>query len=86
MTPTTPAPAPRGLDATGDWRFNLPFSASGHPALSVPCGFSRDGLPLGLQLVAGHGREERLFSAGKRFQAASAWHERRPSMLREDAA
>jgi Asp-tRNA(Asn)/Glu-tRNA(Gln) amidotransferase A subunit family amidase len=86
VTPTTPAPAPKGLDATGDWRFNLPFSASGHPALTVPCGFSRDGLPIGLQLVASHWGERRLLGAGQRFQASTDWHERRPSMLREDAA
>ena len=86
VTPTTPAPAPRGLDATGDWRFNLPFSASGHPALSVPCGLSGDRLPIGLQLVAGHGREQRLFAAGRRFQTVTDWHARRPAMLREYAA
>jgi aspartyl-tRNA(Asn)/glutamyl-tRNA(Gln) amidotransferase subunit A len=85
VTPATPAPAPPGLDATGDWRFNLPFSASGHPALSVPCGWSSNGLPIGLQLVAGHGREQRLLAAGRRFQAITNWHERRPAMMQEDA-
>ena len=81
VTPTTPAPAPKGLDATGDWRFNLPFSASGHPALSVPCGMSRDKLPIGLQLVAGYWCEQTLFSVGERFQATTNWHRRRPPMM-----
>ena len=81
VTPATPAAAPKGLDATGDWRFNLPFSASGHPALSVPCGMSRDKLPVGLQLVADYWREQTLFSVGERFQATTNWHRRRPSMM-----
>lgn len=78
LTPTTPSPAPKGLKATGDWRFNLPFSASGHPALTLPMGFSATGLPLGLQLVARHHGEQRLFDAGRRLQLATDWHTRAP--------
>ena len=64
ITPTTPAPAPRGLAATGDWTHNMPFSSSGHPALSVPVALSGSGLPIGVQLVARHCGEERLFRCG----------------------
>ena len=64
ITPTTPAPAPRGLGATGDWTHNLPFSSSGHPSLTVPVALSGAGLPLGVQLAARHGGEEVLFQAG----------------------
>lgn len=70
ITPSTPAPAPRGLNATGDWRFNLPFSATGHPALTVPVGLSADQLPLGVQLVARHQGEARLFRVGATIEAA----------------
>lgn len=62
--PSTPAPAPRGLGATGDWRFNVPFSSSGHPALTVPVALSADGLPFGVQLVARYGGESLLFRIG----------------------
>ncbi|HEY1363018.1 MAG TPA: amidase [Xanthobacteraceae bacterium] len=79
ITPATPAPAPAGLDSTGDWRFNLPFSFSGHPAISIPCGISRAGLPLGLQMVAAHFREDRLFRVGRLFQKLSDWHRASPA-------
>src|SRR5262249_39186 len=50
-TPTTPTPAPEGT-ATGDPRFQVPWSLSGFPSITVPCGMSASGLPLGLQLVS----------------------------------
>ncbi|KOU60423.1 amidase [Streptomyces sp. MMG1533] len=62
LTPTTPNP-PHGHEGPGDrystaltWAFNL----SGHPAISIPAGFGPDGCPVGLQIVAPHGREELL--------------------------
>lgn len=62
MTPTTPG-RPHGHDGPGDhlsvaltWGFNL----SGHPAVSVPAGFTDDGCPVGLQIVARPGADERL--------------------------
>ncbi|MDN0193650.1 amidase [Streptomyces sp. S.PNR 29] len=64
LTPATPT-APHGHEGPGDrystaltWAFNL----SGHPALSLPAGFGGDGCPVGLQLVAPHGREELLLA------------------------
>jgi aspartyl-tRNA(Asn)/glutamyl-tRNA(Gln) amidotransferase subunit A len=81
MTPTTPTPAPSGLENTGDWHFNLPFSHSGHPAITLPCGFARSGMPIGLQLAAAHFREDRLFRAGRTLQACSDWHERSPALI-----
>jgi len=64
ITPSTPAPAPRGLENTGDWSFNIPFSSSGHPALSIPVGLSAAGLPIGVQLVSRRNAEEQLFTLG----------------------
>lgn len=62
MTPTTPGP-PHGHHGPGThlsvaltWAFNL----SGHPAISVPAGFTGDGCPVGLQIVARHGEDESL--------------------------
>ncbi|TAK81773.1 MAG: amidase [Betaproteobacteria bacterium] len=68
MTPSTPAPAPKGLGATGDWTHNLPFSSSGHPALTVPVSLSGAGLPISVQLAARHGGEERLFHCGSMIE------------------
>ena len=67
LTPTTPAPAPEGM-ATGDPKFQIPWSLSGLPSITVPCGLSASGLPLGLQLVSG------FFTEGP-LLAAAAWCE-----------
>lgn len=77
-TPTTGTPAPKGQSQTGDWSFNLPFSASGHPSMTLPCGFDRSGMPIGLQLVGAHGQEARLFAVGRLFQEHSDWHQKHP--------
>jgi Asp-tRNA(Asn)/Glu-tRNA(Gln) amidotransferase A subunit family amidase len=70
VTPSTPRAAPSGLSNTGDWTCNLPFSSSGHPALSVPMGLSSTGLPMGMQFVGRYGGEERLFSCGRMLERA----------------
>jgi aspartyl-tRNA(Asn)/glutamyl-tRNA(Gln) amidotransferase subunit A len=62
LTPTTPAPAPEGM-ATGDASFQLPWSISGLPSITVPCGLTTSGLPLGIQLVSGGFTEAPLLSA-----------------------
>jgi len=67
LTPTTPAPAPEGL-ATGDPQFQIPWSLSGLPSVTVPCGLTTSGLPLGIQLVSGAFTESALL-------AAAAWCE-----------
>lgn len=62
--PTTIGGAPAGLLSIGSWAFQSPWSASGLPCLTIPCGLSDGGLPLGLQLVAGPFQEARLLSSG----------------------
>ena len=64
ITPSTPACAPLGLGATGDWTHNLPFSSSGHPALTVPVALSTAGMPIGVQLAGRLHGEEHLFQCG----------------------
>lgn len=48
----------------------MPFDVTGHPALSLPCAFTRDGLPLGLQLATRHFDEARLLHVGHAFETA----------------
>jgi len=67
LTPTTPGPAPEGM-ATGDPQFQVPWSVSGLPSITVPCGFTTSGLPLGIQLVSGMFTEAALL-------ATAAWCE-----------
>jgi aspartyl-tRNA(Asn)/glutamyl-tRNA(Gln) amidotransferase subunit A len=55
-----------------------PFNLNGLPAISVPCGFSVRGLPIGLQLVAPPWGEERLLAVAAAYEAATAWHTKHP--------
>jgi len=57
------------------WVFNL----TGHPAISIPCGFSPAGLPLGLQLVAPWDHDERLLDLALRLETARPWAASRPA-------
>ena len=56
-----------------------PANLAGIPALSLPCGFANDTLPVGLQLLAPHFQEERLLQVAAAYQEATDWHTRRPS-------
>ena len=57
LTPATPTSAPEGLESTGDPAFNAPWSFCGFPAITIPTGLTKEGLPLGIQLV-GHPFDE----------------------------
>jgi len=61
-------------------RLTSVFNMSGGPALSLPCGFSRQGLPIGLQLAAATGNESVLFTLGAHYQRETDWHLRRPPL------
>jgi amidase len=58
--------------------FTAAFNISGHPAISLPIGQSRDGLPIGVQLVAGYGREDLLLRVAAQLEQAIPWHTRVP--------
>jgi aspartyl-tRNA(Asn)/glutamyl-tRNA(Gln) amidotransferase subunit A len=83
LTPTTPIPAPlRGGDALARarmlTRFTAPFNLTGLPALSLPCGFSKSGLPLGLQIISRPWAEAAVLRAGYAYEQATEWHLRHP--------
>ncbi len=58
--------------------FTFPINLIGHPAASVPCGFSSDGLPIGLHIVGRRGDEETVIAASAAFERAQPWTDRRP--------
>ncbi len=58
--------------------FTTPFNLTGLPALSVNCGFTGGGLPIGLQLVGPRFSEERVLRAAHAYEQAAGWYRRRP--------
>ena len=58
--------------------FTYPINAIGHTAASVPCGFSSDGMPIGLHIVGRHGDEETVLAASAAFERAMPWADNRP--------
>jgi aspartyl-tRNA(Asn)/glutamyl-tRNA(Gln) amidotransferase subunit A len=84
LTPTTVIAAPLregqdAVDAAQRLTANTsPFNLTGLPAISVPCGFTEAGLPIGLQLAAGPWREGLLLRVAQAYEHATPWHERLP--------
>ncbi|MEE8518912.1 MAG: amidase, partial [Dehalococcoidia bacterium] len=89
VAPTTPMPAPR-LDGIAERlpngempsrelvRITRVFNPNGLPAISVPCGFSEEGLPMALQLVGKRFSDALVIGAAHAYQQATDWHTRRP--------
>jgi amidase len=61
-------------------RYTCPFDMTGHPTITLPCGFGEAGLPIAFQLVAADLCEATLIRAGAAFQGATSWHRRHPLM------
>jgi len=59
-------------------RYTCPFDMTGHPTITLPGGFTAQGLPMGFQLVAPHLGEARLVRAGAAFQSVTSWHQQHP--------
>ncbi|MBL4836647.1 MAG: amidase [Kordiimonadaceae bacterium] len=62
--------------------FAAPMNFTGHPTISVPCGMSSEGLPLGLQFVGRHNDEATLIGAAYAYEQATEWHTLIPNGLK----
>ncbi len=60
-------------------RNTWPFDIFGLPAISIPCGFTSSGLPIGLQIVGAPFAEATVLAVARRYEQATAWHTRRPA-------
>lgn len=60
--------------------YTYPFNLTGNPAASIPCGFTGEGLPVGLQMVAGTNRETDLLRASAAFEEAQPWSHITPNL------
>jgi aspartyl-tRNA(Asn)/glutamyl-tRNA(Gln) amidotransferase subunit A len=58
----------------------MPFNVTGNPTLAIPTGFSRGGLPLGMQIVGRAFDEPTVFRIGAAYEAAAGWINKRPSL------
>jgi len=87
VTPTTPLPAPTIAELRANaealrpaelrlLRNTRPFNVWGLPAISVPCGFTQGGLPIGLQIAGPHWREDLVLRLAYAYEQATAWHKR----------
>ena len=60
--------------------FTISVNLAGVPGISIPCGFARDNLPIGLQLIGKHFDEESLLKVAYAYEQATEWHKRRPNL------
>ncbi len=60
--------------------YTVSLNLAGVPGISLPCGFTDNGLPIGLQLVGPHFAEDRLLAAANGYQGLTDWHTRRPAL------
>ena len=85
VMPTSPVPATPIAGTPPEHamvrpRNTMPFNLLGLPAISVPCGFTRDGLPVGLQIVGKAFDEAGVLRIAHAYEQATDWHRRRPSL------
>jgi aspartyl-tRNA(Asn)/glutamyl-tRNA(Gln) amidotransferase subunit A len=85
ITPTLRIPPlaisdPRADDIPPIVHNTSPFNVYGWPAISIPCGFTKEGLPIGLQIVGPHGGESLVFQLAHAYEQATEWHKRRPTI------
>ncbi|OFV95386.1 MAG: hypothetical protein A3H28_02220 [Acidobacteria bacterium RIFCSPLOWO2_02_FULL_61_28] len=96
VTPTTLIPPPVIADLRADLRADestlfakelltvrntAPFNVYGLPTISIPCGFTSAGLPVGLQISGPHGGEAVVLQLAHAYEQATEWHQRRPALL-----
>jgi aspartyl-tRNA(Asn)/glutamyl-tRNA(Gln) amidotransferase subunit A len=92
LTPTVPIPPPAIADLQSHpedlrpqellmLRNTRPFNVWGIPSISIPCGFTKDGLPIGLQLAAAPWRGVALLQAAQAYEQSTDWHNKRPVLM-----
>ena len=87
LCPTTPSPPFRAGEKTSDPLemylsdvFTSPANLAGLPGISIPGAFSKEGLPIGIQLIAGVLQEEKLLNIAYAFQQGTDFHKKQPKL------
>ena len=89
LTPTAPTPAfkigekfDNPIQMYLSDIFTISVNLAGVPAISIPCGFSKDGLPIGLQIIGRHFNEETIIRAAYTFEQNTDYHTKRPKIVK----
>lgn len=87
VCPTAPTTAFKAGEKTDDPLsmylsdlMTIPVNLGGLPGMSIPCGFDRLGLPIGMQLISNVLREDLLFQVAYAYEQATDWHKRKPPL------
>ncbi|MEF9437958.1 MAG: Asp-tRNA(Asn)/Glu-tRNA(Gln) amidotransferase subunit GatA [Candidatus Mariimomonas ferrooxydans] len=87
VTPTSPTPAFKAGEKKDDPLkmylsdiFTLSVNLAGVPGISVPCGFTSNGLPIGLQIIGRHFDEQSILKVAFAYEQATDWHKRKPKI------
>ena len=87
ITPTSPSPAFKVGEKAQDPLqmylsdiFTISVNLAGVPGISIPCGFTKENLPVGLQIIGKHFDEETLLKTAYAYEQSTEWHLRRPSL------
>ncbi len=65
--------------------YTVLINLAGVPSLAVPCGFSKEGLPIGMQIIGSQFSESLLFNVGYQYEQMTEWHKKRPVILGSEA-
>lgn len=89
VTPTSPTPAFKFGERTVDPLtmylsdvFTIPVNLAGLPGISIPCGFNRDGLPIGLQIIGKPFDEGTILRIANSYEKDTEWHKQRPPLVK----
>jgi aspartyl-tRNA(Asn)/glutamyl-tRNA(Gln) amidotransferase subunit A len=87
VTPTTPTTAFEIGEKTKDPLqmylsdiYTISINLAGLPALSLPCGFDQDGMPIGMQIIGKHFDESTILRVGRAYEQATEWYKRKPNL------
>jgi aspartyl-tRNA(Asn)/glutamyl-tRNA(Gln) amidotransferase subunit A len=87
VTPTTPSPAFKAGEKTDDPLqmyladiFTISVNLAGVPGISIPCGFTSQNLPVGLQIIGRHFDEESILKIAYAYEQSTDWHKRKPKL------
>jgi aspartyl-tRNA(Asn)/glutamyl-tRNA(Gln) amidotransferase subunit A len=87
ITPTSPTPAFRIGEKTDDPLkmylsdiYTISANLAGIPGISIPCGFTKNNLPIGLQILGKHFDEEKLLSLAYAYEQSTPWHKMKPKL------